>query len=107
MQRRSFITGLLALAAGGTGTLSAFEAAAAPAAQGIAPLLPDVATEGASMAAPDGTSIEPAQHRNSVHWHHRHRRHRHHRRHVRRRRVCRVHIDRWGRRVRRCHWVWI
>lgn len=107
MQRRSFITGLLALAAGGTGTLAAFEAAAAPATQSIVPLLPNAAAEdAAAMAAPDGTPIESAQNRNSVHWHHRNRRHRHHRRHVRRRRVCRIHFDRWGRRVQRCHWVW-
>ncbi len=106
MQRRSFITGLLALAAGGTGTLAAFEAAAAPATQSIVPLLPNAAAEDAAMAAPDGTPIETAQNRNSVHWHHRNRRHRHHRRHVRRRRVCRIHFDRWGRRVQRCHWVW-
>lgn len=106
MQRRSFITGLLALAASSTGTLAAFEAAAAPAAQGIIPLLPAAAAEDANMAAPDGTPIEAAQHRNSVHWHHRNRRYRYHRRRVHRRRVCRVHIDRRGRRVRRCHWVW-
>ncbi len=106
MQRRSFIMGLLAVAAGGTGTLAALEAAAAPAAQGIVPLLPGAAAEAGDMAAPDGTPIEAARHLHPTHWHHRHRRHRHHRRRVHRRRVCRVHIDRRGRRVRRCHWVW-
>lgn len=103
MERRSFVLGLLALAAGSALSLRIDEAEAAPAA-------PATAGEAASeLTLPDGTALDWAQHRG---WdrnpHHRHWRHppRHHRRRHRRQ-VCRVHRDRFGRRVRRCHWVWV
>lgn len=96
MDRRTFILGLLAVAAGSSATLVAAEAAATPSAQASCSLPAEAAVEEGSTAAPDGLPVEYSQyHRRSTHRHHRHRR----------RQVCRVHRDRWGRRVRRCHWV--
>lgn len=107
MDRRSFMMGLLAVASGGSATLVALEAAAAPATPGACEL--PLAGSPDQMSSPsEGLPLEYAQYRGRpTHWHHRDRRYRHHRRHVRRRHVCRWHRDRWGRRVRRCHWVWI
>ncbi|WP_131859403.1 hypothetical protein [Bosea sp. BK604] len=105
MDRRSFVTGLLAIAAGGVGALAVSEASAAPGTAEACTVSDAAAMENAG--ALDELPAEYAQyHRRPTHWHHRHSRHRHHRRHARRRYVCRVHHDRWGRRVRRCHWVW-
>lgn len=101
MERRSFMLGLLALAAGSAVNLKAGEAEATPAAAAG-----DTTSE---LTLPDGTALDWVQHRRSDwhphdrHWRHRPRHHR--RRH--RRQVCRVHRDRFGRRVRRCHWVWV
>ncbi|RDJ20749.1 hypothetical protein DWE98_22545 [Bosea caraganae] len=107
MDRRSFMMGLLAAASGGS-ALIASEPAAASATSGACALPPEAVVQDQNAALPDGMPIEYAQYsRRPVHWHHRGHRYRHHRRRVQRRRVCRVHIDRRGRRVRRCHWVWI
>lgn len=102
MDRRSFLAGILGFPVLGR-ALGASEASAA---SPTSAACTDAPAEGAALISEDVPG-EFAQYSNSPHWHHRDRRYRHHRRHVRRRRVCRVHIDRWGRRVRRCHWVWI
>lgn len=101
MDRRSFLTGLFGISSvlGGLGT---FEVRAA----GQASTCRDASVENTGLTSEE-VPAEFAQYRGSPHWHHRSRRYRFHRRHVRRRRVCRVHIDRWGRRVRRCHWMWV
>lgn len=100
MDRRMFILGILAAAAGG-GPLAAAEAVAPPA--------PSAGDAGEAIAAlPDDLPLAYAQNPNqSPHWHHRNSRYRHHPRHVRRRRVCRTERDRHGRHVQRCRWVWI
>jgi hypothetical protein len=102
MDRRSFLAGMLGFPTFGV-ALSGSGAVAGPSAPAVCA---DAPAESVALISEDAPA-EFAQYRNSPHWHHRDSRNRHHRRHVRRRRVCRVHIDRWGRRVRRCHWVWI
>lgn len=101
MERRSFMLGLLVLASGSVANLRAGEADAKPASA--------EAGAASELTLPDGTALDWAQNRSrDWHPHHRHWRHppRHHRRRSRRQ-VCRVHRDRFGRRVRRCHWVWV
>lgn len=101
MERRSFIFGLVAIATGSG--LSALPAEAQ--APQSAPLMDAPLDPTAELTLPDGTPFDWSQHRDR-HWNHHHRRHhRHRRRH--RRQVCRVHRDRFGRRIRRCHWVWV
>lgn len=103
MKRRSFLLGLISMAAGGGLSLRASDTQATPlTSHGGAPV--EGATE---LTLPDGTPIDWAQQRNwhgSPHYRHWHRppRRRRHQRHV-----CRVYRDRFGRRVRRCRWVWV
>ncbi|QEL21794.1 hypothetical protein FQV39_03805 [Bosea sp. F3-2] len=101
MERRSFVFGLLALATGSAFALPAQEAEAAPRQPTLSP--------DQELRLPDGTPIDwsqnrwgPPGHRPPPHHNRRwHRPPRH------RRRVCRTHWDRWGRPIRRCHWVWV
>jgi hypothetical protein len=101
MNRRSFLTGLLGVAAAGTlVNWSTLPSEAVPAADPIEP--PEFEPSEDDAAAPDGTPVDPAQY-----WRRRRRRYwrRRRRRAWRRRRVCRVYRNRWGRRVRRCRVV--
>lgn len=105
MDRRSFVMGLLGVAVTGSGVIAATNVKAAVP---DSCALPDTAAvDILTTERLDEAPVEFTQSSRSPHWHHRDRRYRHHRRHVRRRRVCRTHFDRWGRRVRRCYWVWI
>lgn len=101
MERRSFILGLVAIAAGSALSALPTEAKEPQSTQALDASLNPVEEQ----TLPDGTPLDWAQHRDR-HWNNHHRRHpRHRRRH--RRQVCRVHRDRFGRRIRRCHWVWV
>ena len=102
MNRRSFLLGILAASSGLAGALLIGDASAAPAVCAAAsPPCPDDIV----AALPDGTQADWSQaHRGR----HRHGPPHHHRRHARRQvRVCRTFRDRFGRRVRRCHWAWV
>lgn len=102
MDRRSFLLGMLAAGSGLAGALASGDAAAAPAVcSAVPPSCPDEIV----AALPDNTQADWSQvHRGR----HRHGPPHHRRRHARRQtRVCRTFRDRFGRRVRRCHWVWV
>jgi len=101
MDRRSFVMGLMSIVAAGSGVLAASKADAGTVAPDSCALSDTAAVDVDTAERLDEAPVAYTQSPRSPHWHHRHRRHR------RRRQVCRVHIDRWGRRVRRCHWVWV
>jgi hypothetical protein len=85
MERRTFLTGLLALAAGSGAVALAGKAEAAAVVAGMAPVAQ------AETQQPSGVTAELAQYR---------------RPRRRRREVCRVQRDRFGRRRRVCRTVW-
>jgi hypothetical protein len=94
MDRRSFVVSLGGLLASGTVFAGiARQARAMPLITGPVPVdTPSPAPPDAFGAgAGESADIDFAQYR----------------RRRRRRRVCRVTRDRWGRRVRRCRWVWV
>lgn len=97
MERRSFILGLLAVAAGSGLIAQSGQAQASP-------QPPQPAAPAGEITLPDGTPIDWAQRHRRPHAHYR-RWPRHQYRHRRRnRRVCRTFRDRFGRIRRRCHW---
>lgn len=102
MDRRSFLLGLLGVGSGAFGALINAEASAA------SPTCTAGATPSSHetvAALPDGVEADWSQgHRGR----HPHGPPPHRRRHARRQvRVCRTFRDRFGRRVRRCHWAWV
>ncbi|GLK77929.1 hypothetical protein GCM10008171_31830 [Methylopila jiangsuensis] len=113
MDRRSLVLGLLgACGAAALPVFAARPAGAAPLSARPAEALP--AAEPVDMAeggvAPDGSSVENAQHHRRRRYRRRHRRHYGHRRYgyyrrprrYYRRRRCRTYVNSWGRLVRRC-----
>lgn len=98
MDRRSFVLAMLAAGSGLAAGLTAGDATAATP-------VPDSSLDDIVAALPDSAQADWSQHRGR----HRHGPPPHHRRHHRRhrRRVCRTFRDGFGRRVTRCHWVWV
>jgi hypothetical protein len=107
MNRRTFLSTLIGVVTFATVTKS-LPVQALPIAE-VEPITPDaVPDESANGNAPDGTPVELAQRRSSSrrYSNSRHRQNRRHHRRTRRRRVCRTYRDVWGRRRRRCRWVY-
>lgn len=98
MERRNFLMGLVALAAGSATLAVAGKAEAAPIAAPTDALREAGATTETRATLPDGTPIEQAQYRGPNYYRGRPRR--------RRREVCRVTRNRFGRPVRVCRSVW-
>jgi hypothetical protein len=85
MERRTFLTGILALATGSGAAVLAGNAEAAAVVTGMAPVVQ------AETKQPSGVAAELAQYR---------------RRPRRRRVVCQIRRDRFGRRRRVCRTIW-